>query len=88
MRERRGISSTSEVRKESCMSTPRLKPLDHQDWLRFKRFVLRVGEERARESLDIHQDTLEKLFERDAVKLTTIDRVMHAIRVAEGEVAA
>lgn len=70
------------------MSTPRLKPLDHQDWLRFKRFVLRVGEERARDVLDIHQGTLEKLFERDAVKLTTIDRVMHAIRVAEGEVAA
>jgi len=88
MRERRGISSTSEIRKESCMSTTRLKPLDHQDWLRFKRFVLRVGEERARNVLDIHQGTLEKLFERDAVKLTTIDRVMHAIRVAEGEVAA
>lgn len=70
------------------MSTPRLRILDREDWLRFKRFVLRVGEERARESLDIHQDTLEKLFERDAVKLTTIDRVMHAIRVAEGEVAA
>lgn len=88
MRERRGIRSTSEIRKESCMSTTRLKPLDHQDWLRFKRFVLRVGEERARDVLDIHQGTLEKLFERDAVKLTTIDRVMHAIRVAEGEVAA
>lgn len=88
MRERRGIRSTSEIRKESCMSTTRLKPLDHQDWLRFKRFVLRVGEERARNVLDIHQGTLEKLFERDAVKLTTIDRVMHAIRVAEGEVAA
>jgi hypothetical protein len=70
------------------MSTQRLKPLDHQDWLRFKRFVLRVGEERARDVLDIHQGTLEKLFERDAVKLATIDRVMHAIRVAEGEVAA
>lgn len=88
MRERRGIRSTSEIRKESCMSTTRLKPLDHQDWLRFKRFVLRVGEERARNVLDIHQGTLEKLFERDAVKLTTIDRVMHAIRVAEGEVSA
>ena len=88
MRERRGIRSTSEIRKESCMSTPRLKPLDHQDWLRFKRFVLRVGEERARESLDIHQDTLEKLFERSAVKLTTAARVMHALRVAEGEVVA
>lgn len=70
------------------MITPRLKPLDREDWLRFKRFVLRVGEERAREVLDIHQDTLEKLFERTPVKLTTIDRVMHAIRVAEGEVAA
>lgn len=70
------------------MSTPRLKPLDHQDWLRFKRFVLRVGEERAREVLDIHQDTLEKLFERTPVKLTTVARVMHALRVAEGEVAA
>ena len=88
MRERRGIRSTSEIRKESCMSTTRLKPLDHQDWLRFKRFVLRVGEERARNVLDIHQGTLEKLFERDAVKLTTIDRVMHALRVAEGEVVA
>ena len=88
MRERRGISSTAEVRKESRMSTPKTQPLDHQDWLRFKRFVLRVGEERARNVLDIHQGTLEKLFERDAVKLTTIDRVMHAIRVAEGEVAA
>ena len=70
------------------MSTQRLKPLDHQDWLRFKRFVLRVGEERAREVLDIHQDTLEKLFERTPVKLTTVARVMHALRVAEGEVAA
>ena len=88
MRERRGIRSTSEIRKESCMSTPRLKPLDHQDWLRFKRFVLRVGEERARDVLDIHQGTLEKLFERSAVKLTTAARVMHALRVAEGEVAA
>lgn len=88
MRERRGIRSTSEIRKESCMSTTRLKPLDHQDWLRFKRFVLRVGEERAREVLDIHQDTLEKLFERTPVKLTTVARVMHALRVAEGEVAA
>jgi len=88
MRERRGISSTSEVRKESCMSTPRLRILDREDWLRFKRFVLRVGEERAREVLDIHQDTLEKLFERSAVKLTTAARVMHALRVAEGEVAA
>lgn len=88
MRERRGIRSTSEIRKESRMSTPRLKPLDHQDWLRFKRFVLRVGEERAREVLDIHQDTLEKLFERTPVKLTTVARVMHALRVAEGEVAA
>ena len=70
------------------MSTPRLRILDREDWLRFKRFVLRVGEERAREVLGIHQDTLEKLFERSPVKLTTIDRVMHAIRVAEGEVAA
>jgi len=70
------------------MSTTRLKPLDHQDWLRFKRFVLRVGEERAREVLDIHQDTLEKLFERTPVKLTTVARVMHALRVAEGEVSA
>lgn len=70
------------------MSTTRLRTLDHQDWLRFKRFVLRVGEERAREVLDIHQDTLERLFERSPVKLTTIDRVMHALRVAEGEVVA
>lgn len=70
------------------MSTPRLRILDREDWLRFKRFVLRVGEERAREVLAIHQDTLEKLFERSPVKLTTIDRVMHALRVTEGEVAA
>lgn len=88
MRERRGISSTAEVRKESRMSTPKTQPLDREDWLRFKRFVLRVGEERAREVLDIHQDTLEKLFERTPVKLTTVARVMHALRVAEGEVAA
>lgn len=88
MRERRGIRSTSEIRKESCMSTPKTQPLDREDWLRFKRFVLRVGEERAREVLDIHQDTLEKLFERTPVKLTTVARVMHALRVAEGEVAA
>jgi hypothetical protein len=70
------------------MSTPKTQPLDREDWLRFKRFVLRVGEERAREVLDIHQDTLEKLFERTPVKLTTVARVMHALRVAEGEVAA
>lgn len=88
MRERRGIRSTSEIRKESRMSTPKTQPLDREDWLRFKRFVLRVGEERAREVLDIHQDTLEKLFERTPVKLTTVARVMHALRVAEGEVAA
>lgn len=88
MRGRRGFIRTTQVREKGRMSSTYTKPLDHQDWLRFKRFVLRVGEDRARAVLSIHQETLEKLFERSAVKHSTIERVMQALRVAEGEVTA